>query len=100
MPGGWSYRVDYPYYSWAQTVVRPSVKRRDFRDLLARLNELESAAGSWKEDSSEMTSAFKFTNERRTLVASNLQPDVVAQLVGESLRANLASDGSVRQAVV
>src|SRR5262249_24454521 len=24
---GWAYRVDYPYYSWAETIVRPSIPR-------------------------------------------------------------------------
>src|SRR5256714_3701413 len=27
--GGWAYRIDYPYYSWAETVVRPKIVRRD-----------------------------------------------------------------------
>src|ERR1044072_5374025 len=26
--GGWLYRLDYPYYSWTETVVRPPVRRR------------------------------------------------------------------------
>src|SRR5205807_9011356 len=38
---GWAYRIDYPYYSWAETMVRPSIKRRDFNSLMTRLNELE-----------------------------------------------------------
>src|SRR6185295_5055612 len=46
--GGWAYRIDYPYYSWAETVVRPPVPRRDLTLLLERLNELEtSTAGKW-----------------------------------------------------
>src|SRR5438477_3457959 len=27
---GWAYRIDYPYYSWAETIVRPKIQRRDF----------------------------------------------------------------------
>src|SRR5215475_1426955 len=27
--GGWFYRIDYPYYSWAETVVRPRIAHRD-----------------------------------------------------------------------
>lgn len=26
---GWFYRIDYPYYSWAETVVRPTIQRRE-----------------------------------------------------------------------
>src|SRR5207248_3090761 len=26
---GWAYRIDYPYYSWAETVVRPKIVRRN-----------------------------------------------------------------------
>src|SRR5256885_190611 len=67
MMNGWSYRVDYPYYSWAETIVRPHIKRRDFNPLIARLNELErrdaqrgNAQGHWALDGREMTSAIKF----------------------------------------
>ena len=28
LESGWAYRLDYPYYSWAETVVRPPVERR------------------------------------------------------------------------
>src|SRR6185503_3921318 len=46
---GWSYRFDYPYYSWAETVVRPHIERRDLSNLLARLNEQEqSSDGRWQ----------------------------------------------------
>jgi hypothetical protein len=84
--GGWGYRVDYPYYSWAVTVVRPRVERRDFKALVARLNELEGdAAGRWKLDRSELTSAFKFADDAGRLAASKLEPEVVA----EELRAEL-----------
>ena len=35
MMSGWSYRIDYPYYSWAETVVRPPIERRDFTTLIS-----------------------------------------------------------------
>jgi len=77
--GGWSYRIDYPYYSWAETLVRPRIKRQDFTPLVVRLNELDNpAAGSWKLDSSEMTSAIKFSGQSGGLGASSLEPDTVA----------------------
>lgn len=76
---GWSYRVDYPYYSWAETLVRPRVERRDFKGLVARLNELETSTdGLWKTDGSELTSAVKFADAAGVLSASRLSPDEVA----------------------
>src|SRR4029079_630708 len=39
---GWFYRLDYPYYSWAETVVRPHVKHRDLSGALQLLNDKES----------------------------------------------------------
>ncbi|MBA3241994.1 MAG: hypothetical protein H0T60_12275 [Acidobacteria bacterium] len=88
IPGaeGWSYRVDYPYYSWAETIVRPRVERRDFAALVERLNELEQGAEAfWKTDESELTSAVKFTNAGGVLAASHLVPDEVASEVRAAL---------------
>lgn len=80
MSGGWGYRVDYPYYSWAETVVRPAVVRRDFQPLLARLNELEgSARAEWRADTSELSSAFKFMDRSGRLSASSLAPERVTE---------------------
>ena len=79
---GWSYRFDYPYYSWAETVVRPKIERRDLTPLLARLNEIErNSKGRWQRDGSEMTSAIKFLDESNALAPSGLQPDEVAAIV-------------------
>ena len=79
MRGGWAYRIDYPYYSWAVTVTRPAVERRDFTRLLARLNELERAGeGRWAEDDGELTSAAKFLDGAGRPAASRLAPDAVA----------------------
>ena len=79
--GGWAYRIDYPYYSWAETVVRPAVNRRDLTLLLARLNELETnTAGRWQTDDSELASAAKF-QAGGVLQSSKLPPDeVVSQI--------------------
>src|SRR5712671_7589 len=77
--GGWAYRVDYPYYSWAETIVRPTIRRRDFSTLVAALNETEqSAAGSWRLDTSELTSAAKFSDQNGKLAPSGLSLDVVS----------------------
>jgi len=74
--GGWTYRLDYPYYAWAETVVRPEIPRRDLTNALATLNEKEQA-GLWRIDKSEMTSAAKFFNTDGTLGVSRLRPDEV-----------------------
>lgn len=80
MSGGWGYRIDYPYYSWAETVVRPRIARHDFAPLIASLNEMEkSGEGRWRKDTSEMTSAVKFVDEGGMLCASSFQPEKVAE---------------------
>ena len=87
MSDGWSYRVDYPYYSWAETVVRPAVARRDFKTLITRLNELEKGASAeWRADTSELSSAFKFTDRGGSLSASSLAPERVAEEIRFFLR--------------
>ena len=102
MTSGWSYRVDYPYYSWAETLVRPPIERRDFTSLVGRLNELEQSktkaapdGGHWALDSTEMTSAFKFLDQNGTLSLSALAPEVVAEelsaMVNDSKSANVGA---------
>jgi|ERR1051325_9459638 hypothetical protein len=76
---GWAYRIDYPYYSWAETVVRPKIERRDFSALMNRLNSVEqNSSGHWKLDASELASAAKFVDQDGKLTASSLRPDEVA----------------------
>ena len=83
---GWAYRIDYPYYSWAETVVRPAIGRRNLSPMLARLNELEqNSFAKWKLDSSELVSGAKFSDDNGRLVASMLPPDVVAAHVRNGL---------------
>jgi hypothetical protein len=78
--GGWFYRLDYPYYSWAETVVRPHIARRDLTTALRSLNEREgTGAGTWQTDNREMTSAAKFLDESGRLTPSRLQPDQVLE---------------------
>jgi len=91
LEGGWSYRIDYPYYSWAETVVRPSIQRRDFSALMDRLNELEkSAAGRWRLDSSELASAAKFSEQDGKLAGSGLELEVVASELRNALIKKIA----------
>jgi hypothetical protein len=85
--GGWFYRIDYPYYSWAETIVRPTVHRRDFTDALRRLNDTERNPGSWQLDNREMTSAVKFLDDTGSLAASSYSPDEIANIIAtESLQ--------------
>ena len=82
LQNGWSYRIDYPYYSWAETVVRPRVPRRDFSRMVVHLNQLEqNRSGQWKLDNSEMTSAVKFLDAQGTLAPSSLRPLEISNVV-------------------
>jgi len=93
--GGWAYRIDYPYYSWAETVVRPKIKRRDFTLLIAQLNELEqNDQANWRMDNTELSSAIKFLDADHQLAASRLTPDAVASRVRETLSELRAVDAS------
>jgi hypothetical protein len=75
---GWFYRIDYPYYSWAETVVRPKIERRDLSNILRTLNEQErNRDGIWQSDSRELTSAAKCLDENKNLSASTLTPEAV-----------------------
>ncbi len=89
---GWTYRIDYPYYSWAETVVRPRIERRDFGALISHLNQMEQGRNAdWQSNSNEMTSAVKFLDETGSLAPSRLRPDEVADLFrAELLSKNVA----------
>lgn len=90
--GGWSYRIDYPYYSWAETVVRPPIARRDLSSLMERLNAIEkSTGGSWRLDSSELASAAKFSDEDGKLAGSGLELEVVAAELRGALKEKLVA---------
>jgi len=83
--GGWFYRIDYPYYSWAETVVRPRIERRDLANSLQLLNSREGNPESrWQTDNREMTSAVKFLDNARMLGASRLEPHAVVEVLQNS----------------
>lgn len=91
--GGWAYRLDYPYYSWAETVVRPPVRRRDLTLLLERLNELETSdAGKWEADAAELASAAKF-QAHGSLRSSELPPDEVVSQIRQLFSESPATAG-------
>ena len=83
--GGWFYRMDYPYYSWAETVVRPALCRRDLASVVAELNELETEKGGWRLDKSELSSAIKFLDTNGVQGVSKLAPDAVAETLRRAL---------------
>jgi hypothetical protein len=86
LAGGWGYRVDYPYHSWAETVVRPSITRADFAPLVARLNELEqNREARWQLDTEGLSSAFNFSDGGAGLRASSLAPEKVADHMRDAL---------------
>ena len=86
MNDGWAYRIDYPYYSWAETVVRPSIPRRDFTSFVLELNSAEqSTSAGWQIDRDELSSALKFRDRNGMLAASRLQPDVVAGYLSRAM---------------
>ena len=90
--GGWFYRLDYPYYSWAETVVRPRIQRRDLTAALQLLNIRESNHdGHWQTDDREMTSAVKYLDSGRMLTASRLQPEDVVSVLQTSESLALSS---------
>jgi hypothetical protein len=83
---GWAYRIDYPYYSWAETVARPFIVRRDLSELVKQLNDLDkTSSAKWRLDSSELASAAKFSDESGKLAISTLQPQVVTTQLREVL---------------
>ena len=91
LKNGWSYRIDYPYYSWAETVVRPRILRRDFSELLKVLNQIEGERdGQWQSDSSELASAIKFLGKDGKLAASTIAPDDVAEAIRAEMIAGAA----------
>lgn len=81
---GWVYRLDYPYYSWAETVKRPRIERRNLSLTLKQLNEIEpNRGGQWKTDTREMTSAAKFLDQNGNLAISKISPDEVVKAFSE-----------------
>ncbi|MGI9105304.1 MAG: DUF6687 family protein [Pyrinomonadaceae bacterium] len=85
--GTTGYRIDYPYHSWAETVVRPAIRRYDFAPLVAQLNEWErNREGRWQLDTDGLSSAFNFVDDRGLLRASCLAPEKIADALREFVR--------------
>ena len=89
---GWGYRVDYPYHSWADTVVRPHITRTDFAPLVAQLNEQErNREARWQLATKGLSSAFNFVDDSGTLRASSLAPEKLADRLRAALREEAGS---------
>jgi len=89
---GWAFRVDYPYYTWAETVVRPSIPRPDLSAAITALNEIEnSETGRWLIDSRELASAIKFSDLNNQLSASRIAPDAVARALADAINRGLSA---------
>lgn len=89
---GWFYQIDYPYYSWAETVVRPKVERRDLTDALQSLNVKEgNHDGLWQTDKRELSSAAKFLDAQQNLAASRLKPEEVVEAFAATASKAVAS---------
>lgn len=78
--GGWTYRVDWPYWSWAETVVRPRIERIDLEPVAARLSELAPPGARWRVDDGDLSSALKPDS------TSRIAPQVVAAELRAALR--------------
>jgi Family of unknown function (DUF6687) len=93
--GAWLYRIDYPYYSWAETVVRPPIPKLDFGLTLRLLNEIEQTAGArWRTDTSEMTSAVKCLGADGRTALSSLAPQAMVHLLRAQLTAQRSATGA------
>ncbi len=76
--GRWSYRVDWPYWSWAETVDRPLIRRIDLEPVAARLRALDPDA-SWRVERSEISPGLRAAGSRA-------RPDRVAAELRAALR--------------
>ena len=68
--GGWRYRVDWPYWSWAETVDRPRVETVDLETAAARLRAIDPD-GAWRVQRGHLADALESARSRA-------RPDAVA----------------------
>jgi len=61
--GGWSFRVEWPYWSWAETVDRPRVTRVDLAPLSERLAALDPS-GLWRLVQSDLSPGLRGAGSR------------------------------------
>jgi hypothetical protein len=68
--GGWSYRIEWPYWTWAETVERPRIARLDLEPVARQLRALDPAA-SWQVERGELSPGISCASTRAA-------PDAVA----------------------
>ena len=76
--GTWRYRVDWPGWSWAETVDRPCIERIDLQPAARRLGELDPTA-AWRVVQSEISPGLRCDRAR-------IAPEAVAAELRAILR--------------
>jgi len=74
---GWRFRIEWPYWSWAETVDRPLVQRIDLEPLAVRLRGLDPS-GLWRLEQSELSPGLR--GERSQLQPGRLAAELKAAL--------------------
>ncbi len=97
--GGYRYVLDYRYYSWADTVTRPPIKKIPMNALAEKLNTLETQTrGSWMTEGFEnkgLTTALKFTDKAGENLVSRLHPEDVIEALLKHIRLHSPDTESV-----
>lgn len=77
--GGWTWRVERAFHSWADTVVRPRFARRPGAPAVARLSALEgSTSGTWRPGRGSLGCALSFVDDGGRPAISTLSPEAVS----------------------
>jgi hypothetical protein len=90
--GGFYYEMEYRYYSWADTVVRPKINPIPMEELAAQLNRQEgNRAGKWhagRFPNQALTSVLKFIDPDGGDLPSSIHPEEVILFVRRHLDAH------------
>ncbi len=88
--GGYAYTLEYRYYSWADTVTRPPIKKIPMKNLAETLNKKEKETeGLWMTENFEgqgLTTVLKYTDKTGKDLYSRIHPETVIQAVRDHLR--------------
>jgi hypothetical protein len=84
--GKYNYELSYRYYSWADTVRRPSISKIPTTHLAEYLNRSEKTSiGKWRSTSKtqpfDSTTVLSFTDDKGHSCFSSISPDEVTQSV-------------------
>ncbi|HET6370613.1 MAG TPA: DUF6687 family protein, partial [Nitrospiria bacterium] len=90
--GGFYYELEYRYYSWADTVVRPKINPIPMEELALQLNRREgNRAGNWRAGhhaNQALTSVLTFVDPEGGELPSTLHPEEVILSVRRHLDAH------------